>query len=127
MSIAFLVFLLAQNPEALFQSKCANCHSAVSAVGAPLPEALRQMSWQSILAALETGKMSAVGSAMTAVERESIAKTIGKTDSQPVAIGAKCSPQGGPSKMTSGADWNGWADPANTRFQPAQRAGLTAQ
>src|SRR2546426_4962692 len=23
--------------------------------------------------------------------------------------------------------WNGWADPANTRFQPARQAGLTGQ
>jgi polyvinyl alcohol dehydrogenase (cytochrome) len=119
--------VMAQSNGMLFEQRCASCHNETNKIGAPLPETLRQMSWQSILAALETGKMSAVGSAMTAVERESIAKTIGKTDSQPVAISAKCSPQGGPSKITSGADWNGWADPANTRFQPAQRAGLTAQ
>jgi polyvinyl alcohol dehydrogenase (cytochrome) len=32
-----------------------------------------------------------------------------------------------PSGRSNGANWNGWADPANTRFQPAKAAGLTAQ
>jgi len=50
----------AQNPDTLFQASCASCHTAGNAVGAPLPETLRQMSWQAILAALETGKMKAI-------------------------------------------------------------------
>src|SRR5262245_53619386 len=37
----------AQTPDALFQSRCAQCHSANNAVSAPLPETLRGMSWQS--------------------------------------------------------------------------------
>jgi polyvinyl alcohol dehydrogenase (cytochrome) len=125
MSIAFLVFLLAQNPEALFQSKCANCHSAVSAVGAPLPETLRQMSWQAILAALETGKMKTLGESLSSTERESIAKSLGTADSHAMPASAKCS--GTPAHSTGAGNWNGWADPANTRFQPSKQAGLTKQ
>src|SRR5437016_2237752 len=115
----------AQTPEALFQSKCANCHSAVSAVGAPLPETLRQMSWQNILAALETGKMKGVGETLTAVERDSIAKFLGTADAHAMAASAKCA--GAPARAAASGNWNGWADAANTRFQPAKQAGLTQQ
>src|SRR5207244_1113765 len=37
---------------------------------------------------------------------------------------SKCS---APPQHRGGADWNGWADAANTRFQPARQAGLTRQ
>src|SRR5215470_9215281 len=74
----------AQSSDALFQRRCASCHNGTSTVGAPLPETLRQMSWQSILTALETGKMTGVGNAMEAAERETIARTIGKAESQTV-------------------------------------------
>jgi hypothetical protein len=36
---------------------------------------------------------------------------------------AQCS---GTAQRTTG-NWNGWADAANTRFQPAAAAGLTSQ
>jgi polyvinyl alcohol dehydrogenase (cytochrome) len=41
------------------------------------------------------------------------------------ATAAKCS--AAPQRRAGGADWNGWADAANTRFQPAAAAGLTSQ
>src|SRR5712692_9994984 len=114
----------AQSPDSLFQTRCASCHNTGNAVGAPLPETLRQMSWQSILAALETGKMTGVGNAISPAQREAIAKYIGTADSQLLPPSSKCSaaPQ-----HSSGADWNGWADPANTRFQTTEGAGLTRQ
>ena len=40
------------------------------------------------------------------------------------AQGAQCS---GPAQGSGGASWNGWADAANTRFQNAKAAGLTAR
>jgi polyvinyl alcohol dehydrogenase (cytochrome) len=43
-----------------------------------------------------------------------------------VAI-AHAAPCAGPSAKASDAAWNGWADQANTRFQNAQAAGLTAK
>ncbi len=114
---------IAQSPEVLFQTRCAGCHSQNNAVGAPLPGTLRQMSWQSIVAALETGKMKGIGSGISAVEREAIAKFLGTAESQPVAVSSRCSAV--PQRLTG--DWNGWSDAANTRFQPARAAGLTAQ
>ena len=114
----------AQSSEASFQTRCATCHTAGNSVGAPLPETLRQMSWQTILAALEVGKMKPIGDNLSAPERESIAKSLGTTYSNEMSASAKCSgtPPSGKTK-----NWNGWADPANTRFQPASQAGLTKQ
>jgi polyvinyl alcohol dehydrogenase (cytochrome) len=87
------------------------------------------MSWQSILAALETGKMTGVGNAMTPAERETIAKTVGKAESQTIPASAKCSssPRAPAIAISNGPDWNGWSDAANTRFQTGQRAGLTSE
>src|SRR3989442_8861206 len=86
----FSVEALAQTPD-LFQTRCAQCHSTNSTVGAPLPETLRQMSWQSILAALETGKMKGIGDQLAAPQREAIAKSLGTAASQPMPPSAKCS------------------------------------
>jgi polyvinyl alcohol dehydrogenase (cytochrome) len=118
--LAFLIAAaaaLAQSPEAVFQSRCAACHNPANALGAPLPETLRKMSSKAILAALETGRMSTIGAGLTAAERQTVAK-IGVSDTS-VAT-AKCS--GSPRPV---AEWNGWADAANTRF--AKDSGLTAQ
>jgi polyvinyl alcohol dehydrogenase (cytochrome) len=114
----------AQNSDALFQARCATCHVAGNSVGAPLPETLRQMSWQAILAALEVGKMKPIGDNLSAPERESIAKSLGTTYSNAMPASAKCSGRPVPGKSH---DWNGWADAANTRFQPEGEAGLTKQ
>ncbi len=120
----FCVDALAQAPDSLFQYRCAQCHSTNNAVSAPVPEALRQMSWQSILTALETGKMKGIGDALTGIEREAIAKYLGTAATLPVPASAKCS---GTTKPRASVSWNGWSDAANTRFQPARDAGLTSQ
>jgi polyvinyl alcohol dehydrogenase (cytochrome) len=114
----------AQNSEASFQTRCATCHVAGNSLGAPLPETLRQMSWQAILAALEVGKMKPIGDNLSSMERESIAKSLGTTYSNEVSASSKCS---GTPPAGKTHDWNGWSDAANTRFQPAREAGLTKQ
>src|SRR5438270_7069200 len=114
MTLRFILIILimarvagAQNPDTLFQSRCASCHAAGNSVGAPLPETLRQMSWQAILSALEVGKMKPIGDNLTAPERESIAKSLGTTYSNAMPAAAKCSgtPAGGKTH-----NWNGWSD-----------------
>ena len=115
----------AQTPDALFQTRCASCHVTGNVVGAPLPETLRQVSWQTVLAALEVGKMKSIGEGMSTAEREAIAKFLGTADSHPMPPSAQCTTQ--PQRTASTGNWNGWADPANTRFQPARQAGLTGQ
>src|SRR3989475_10154918 len=117
MKLRFILVILitaraagAQSSDALFQGRCASCHTAGNAVGAPLPETLRQMSWQAILAALETGKMKAIGESLSSTERESIAKSLGTADSHPMPASARCSAP--PSPAAGTGNWNGWADAA---------------
>src|SRR5262249_43509990 len=108
----------------LFQSRCIQCHAPNNSVNAPLPETLRQMSWQAIVTALEAGKMKGVGDALSPTQREAVAKYLGTSPSSPMAPSAKCS---GTSPQRLAGDWNGWSDAANTRFQPARQAGLSEQ
>jgi polyvinyl alcohol dehydrogenase (cytochrome) len=115
----------AQTGERLFQERCAQCHNPTNSVNAPLPQTLRQMSWQAIVAALETGKMKGIGDTLSGAERESIAKYAGNDNVASIPPSAKCSAPA-PQRITTG-DWNGWADASNTRFQPAREAGLTSQ
>ena len=110
-----------QTPAELFSMRCAGCHNPTNAVGAPLEGTLRAMTWQTILAALETGKMKAIGDAISPAQRETIAKFIGTSSSQAIAPASRCA--GAPSRNGATA-WNGWADAANTRFISAKAAGL---
>src|SRR5579863_1097965 len=119
----------AQDPAALFQSNCATCHSAGSLAGAPLPETLRQMTAKAILAALETGKMRVMGGALAAGQREAIAKYLGLpsgVEAMPASARCSASVSDRAAPPKGAAAWNGWADAANTRFQNAKAAGLTA-
>jgi polyvinyl alcohol dehydrogenase (cytochrome) len=118
--------LSAQSPQSLFETRCAACHAANNTVGAPLPENLRQMSWKTILTALENGKMKGIGDALDAPQREAIAKFLGTAETPPMPASATCSARA-PALAKASPSWNGWADPANTRFQPAAAAGLNAQ
>jgi polyvinyl alcohol dehydrogenase (cytochrome) len=115
---------LAQNLETLFQMQCGQCHRTGNQIGAPLPETLRQMRWQAVLTSLETGKMKGIGDALSATERENVAKYIGTSDSQAIPPAAKCSAA---PERRSDLDWNGWSDAGNTRFQPTRKAGITSQ
>ncbi len=80
------------------------------------------MPWQAILIALETGKMKGIGSTLSAAQREGIAKFIGVVASEAMTPAARCS--AAPAR-SSNANWNGWSDAANTRFQSAKAAGLS--
>src|SRR5437667_2975232 len=115
---------LAQSPDALFQTRCAECHNTGNTVGAPMPQTLGQMSWQAILAALETGKMRVIGDSLSPTEREAIAKHIGTSDSHSTPLSFRCS---SPPQHRAGTGWNGWSDVANTRFQPSRQPGLTTR
>src|SRR4051794_19908391 len=63
----------AQDVLALFKKNCATCHQAGSEMRAPLPSALKLLSKEKILAALETGSMKAQGAALTSAERMALA------------------------------------------------------
>jgi polyvinyl alcohol dehydrogenase (cytochrome) len=80
------------------------------------------MPWQAILTALETGKMKGIGDAMSATQREIVAKSLGTGTVAAMPPSSKCSA----SRRRESGEWNGWADAANTRFQPTREAKLTA-
>jgi len=120
--------ICAQTGAALFEAKCVACHNAENKIGAPLPENLRQMSWKTILTALESGKMKGIGDAMSPMERETLAKSLGTAESEAMPASANCPAAAGSRStrtISNRADWNGWADPANTRFQSEKAAGIS--
>ncbi len=128
--LASAALLTAQDGAALYQQICATCHEG-GADRAPTREALRAMTPDRVLAALETGAMVTMTSRRTAAERRAIAEFVtGKSLSQKLETGPKpeamCRDGAGQFTL-NGPLWNGWAQNTfNTRFQDAAAAGLTA-
>ena len=112
---------------AIFENKCANCHRADSGSKAPLPDGLRQMSRESILAALESGKMKWEGRWLSKAQRAAVADYLGSAAlSAAVKMGGACRSDVDP--PANAPIWNGWGvDSHNTRFQSAQAAALTVE
>ena len=116
------------NAPALYKQQCALCHEKSSETRAPSPAAMRLMSPENVLRALETGRMKDQGALLTAAQRKMIAefltgKPLGQTVQSPV--GNSCADTKTPLTPSSN-DWNGWSpDPTNARFQPTASAGLT--
>jgi polyvinyl alcohol dehydrogenase (cytochrome) len=118
---------------ATFQTQCAQCHGNPNVDRAPTPAALREMPPEKIYEALTTGVMQTQAAALTDEQKKRVAefmsgRPLGSARQGDAAnMGFQCRtnpPLADPSK---GPSWNGWSpDLANTRFQPAQTAGLTA-
>ncbi|HEV2416669.1 MAG TPA: PQQ-binding-like beta-propeller repeat protein [Terriglobia bacterium] len=108
--------------EALYQERCAVCHG--SGTRAPEIDVLRQLSRQSILRALETGKMKAEGAQLTAEQRSAIAQFLSSTRiiSTPQR-GGFCVARRKP--VFNDPGWIGWGvDTANSRYEPRKVAVL---
>jgi len=122
--------LSADDGATLYKQICASCHE-VGVDRAPNRQALRAMSPERVLAALETGAMISMTSARTAAERRAIAEFVtGKPFGQ--ALVTTPSPQsmcpvreGDFVSLFSGPLWNGWGV-NNTRYQDRAMAGFTA-
>jgi len=123
----------AQDGAALYQKNCAGCHDS-GASRVPSRMALKRLSPERILLALESGTMMMMGARRTAPERHAIAEFLAAKPfgSEPVTAppqaafcGGTAAPfQGDP---LAGGHWNGWgSDLANSRFQPAALAGIAA-
>jgi polyvinyl alcohol dehydrogenase (cytochrome) len=118
---------------ATFQTQCAQCHGNPNVDRAPTPAALREMPPEKIYEALTTGVMQTQAAALADEQKKRVAefmsgRPLGSAKQGDAAnMGFQCRtnpPLADPSK---GPAWNGWSpDLANTRFQPAQTAGLTA-
>jgi polyvinyl alcohol dehydrogenase (cytochrome) len=108
----------------LFHSRCTSCHTAFNPMRAPWPENLKLIPQTAVLGALETGKMSSVGAAMTHEQRVAVAAYLGRNEKQGASISNTCKADVPP--MDKSVLWNGWSgDLSNSRFQPAELAGLT--
>ena len=123
------VVAAAQDGAALYKQNCATCHDG-GMDRAPSRDALKAMSADRVLAAMETGLMISMASRRTAPERRAIAefvsgkKLTGVLETKPLPQ-AMCSAAGG-SNLSQGPAWIGWGtNLSNTRFQDAANAGLT--
>jgi polyvinyl alcohol dehydrogenase (cytochrome) len=117
---------------ALFKERCATCHDAGAAVRAPLRDVLSALSPQQIITALNPGgTMAEQGKDLTEAQKTAVAtylsaagRSAGAAD--PV-VGACASRVATIAEGAGQPAWNGWgADVANTRFQNAKAAGLSA-
>ena len=117
----------AQPPDGarVFNDSCATCHTS-NDPRTPSVAALRQRTVDEILAALTTGKMSDQGADLTNAERRAVAQYLGVAATAAAPTAGKCAAIA-PFDPASGPRWTGWSgDLGNTRFQPADQAGLTA-
>ena len=114
----------APDGAALFAQKCASCHKANNDMRAPEPEALRQMSRATILAALDSGRMRWQGKFLSKAKKTAIAEYLGQPDAAaPAVMAGMCARDLDPPPNPPG--WAGWgSDAGNSRFQPAVAAGL---
>ena len=125
---------LAQAPDGaqVFAASCANCHNGAADSRAPALDALRSRTPEAIIEVLMTGAMRPQGSRLSGPERRAVAEFVtGKRvggDVTGAATGrcAAASSTGAIRDLASAPGWTGWSPSAtNTRFQPADQAGLT--
>lgn len=115
--------------QMLFIEHCQSCHRPASQTRAPLPAVLSAMSRESILAALDTGKMKSQAMKLTQTQRRALAEFLAPVSTEGVGQPNPCpaSPKDGAS-WPAAATWNGWGvDNLNSRFQRAEAAALTPE
>src|ERR1051326_1518053 len=130
-TFAFPALGLAQEGQTLYRAHCASCHEASGQTRAPAREALRQLTPERILDALEaqSGAMRVQGLARTPAERRALALFLsGKPFGTEKALDltqASCKETQAFDAPLSGPSWNGWSPvESNARFQNAAAAGL---
>jgi len=118
-------FVHAQEGAEVFNKLCVNCHKDGSPTQAPLPDVLRKMPWQTILSALQDGKMKTIAAGLNDGQRLAVAKFLGTEGAEGMAQSATCSTPA--PLMKNAPSWNAYGiDLANSRFQSAEAAGLSA-
>jgi polyvinyl alcohol dehydrogenase (cytochrome) len=140
---AFLTLVLSAAPvlaqpngAELYARACAQCHeSSDTEIRAPKGEVMRTMTPEAILRALQSGSMKPFAQQLSTVEQAALAVHItGRAFTQQAAAvtpahEANCK-DGTPTvfQPIERPAWNGWgADIANTRFQSAKAAGVSAE
>jgi polyvinyl alcohol dehydrogenase (cytochrome) len=117
---------------ATFQTQCAGCHGVVTPIAeAPTVAAIRAMSPERIYAALQ-GKPHH-GRTLSDIQARRVGefmggRPLGSTDAGDAKdMPNRCSANPPMTDPAGSPGWNGWSDDlANTRFQPAAAARLTA-
>ena len=124
--------VLAEDGPTLYTQLCASCHDT-GLDRAPNRDALKAMTPERVLTALEKGVMLSMAAGRTGVERRAIAEFVtGKPFAQPLSMTpppqAMCRTAAGDfADPLSGPRWNGWGvNTANTRYQDSAQAGLTS-
>ena len=111
----------------VYAQRCASCHDQTGA-RIPSREALEKLSPARILKTLDFGAMMSIAYPLRRNEREAVAKFLGHgADDPPPPQSAFCKPDLKILRAPVEVSWPGWSPTsANTRFLPANRAGLTA-
>jgi polyvinyl alcohol dehydrogenase (cytochrome) len=122
-----------ENGIAVFQTQCMSCHGNPKVEKAPSPNAIRDMSSERIYSALTTGVMKDQGDKLSDADKRGVAEFMG---ARPLGSAQQGDAKNMPNQCRNnppltdpsrGPAWNGWGvDMSNSRFQPAQIAGLTA-
>lgn len=116
--------------EQLFQKNCASCHQAASGAEARIPQiaALKTMTPAAILRTIESGIMKVQAAPLSGDERMKIANFLGTAvtvERKREEIANPCPAGGAPWKNSP--SWGSWGGGlANTRFLPANEAGMQA-
>jgi polyvinyl alcohol dehydrogenase (cytochrome) len=110
--------------KALFAKKCAGCHEVNSDMRAPTPEELQQMSKGAIFAAMDSGRMRWEAKFLSKAQKTAIADFLGAPEATTAEqMTGFCPRDLDPPPNPPG--WAGWGgDERNSRFQPAEAAGL---
>ena len=123
--------LAQQDGAALYAAHCAQCHDADTQSRMPGRSAMQAMSFDHVLGTLTSGSMGAMAKDRSDAERRAIAAFVtGKIATGGLAVDAegRCAQQVSSfPQALDGPRWNGWGvDAGNSRFQPAEMAGLSA-
>jgi polyvinyl alcohol dehydrogenase (cytochrome) len=113
-----------------FAQNCSGCHGKVG-VSAPDVAKLREMTPESVYAALNDGTMRVQARGLSDAQKRAIATYLGgRAPDRPDGAEARRMPNpcpgSAPFHPSGDADWNGWGvDGTNARFQRGPAAGLT--
>jgi polyvinyl alcohol dehydrogenase (cytochrome) len=115
----------------LFKNHCTMCHGDPPVEHAPSESTIKTMTPERIWEAITTGTMASNARTLSDTDKVLLAEYMGGRKLDTSDAGAmKSMPNPCSShpavKDLNGPVWNGWGDLANTRFQPAEAAGLTA-